>query len=42
MMLQHKINAKRRRATILDTYRRPSHYLKRKRSRKRKHRGTQK
>ena len=42
MMLQHNINARRRRATILDTYRRPSHYLKPKQSRKRKHRGTQK
>jgi ribosomal protein S21 len=42
MMLQHNINAKRRRATILDTYRRPRHYLKPKQSRKRKHGGTQK
>jgi hypothetical protein len=42
MMLQHNINAKRRRETILDTYRRPNHYLRPKRGRKRKHRKTQK
>jgi ferredoxin len=42
MLLQHHINATKRRTTILDTFRRPKHYLKRKRSSKRKHRKTQK
>jgi ferredoxin len=37
MMLQHNIDAKKRRATILDTFQRPEHYFKRKRGRKRKH-----
>lgn len=38
MMLQHNTDAKKRRAVILDTYRRPDHYLKRKRGSKPKRR----
>jgi ferredoxin len=40
MMLQHNIDAKKRRTVILDTFRRPKHYLKRKRRRKPKRRKT--
>jgi ferredoxin len=41
-LLQHNIDARKRQAAILDTFRRPEHYLKHERGPKRKHRETHK